>query len=136
MGRMGRSAQPSTDLATNTELLAQLRTASGEVAWQRFSERYRPMLTAFARQAGLKSDAAEDVAQQTLLAFYEALRAGKYERDKGRLRSWLYGIARNTLRNWRREHGRDAAAANAAGQTEWLANVEDEDRLSKLWDAE
>lgn len=131
---MERDPPPSTAFATSTELLARLRTSSEPTAWQHYTERYRPMLVAFGRGAGLPADDAEDVAQQTLMAFFDALRAGRYDREKGRLRSWLFGIARHTLHGWQRKHRREPAAPG--NQTRRLEQAAADDDLSGMWERE
>ena len=67
--------------------------------WPRFVYRFRAPLVQFASARGIESDLAEEVAQETLIAFLAALRENKYDRGKGRLRSFLFGIASNKIRD-------------------------------------
>jgi RNA polymerase sigma-70 factor (ECF subfamily) len=67
-------------------------------------ERFRPPIASFVRQVGVAPADCEDVAQNALLAFAEAYRGGKYDRDAGRLSRWLFGIAyKQALRQRRRD---------------------------------
>jgi RNA polymerase sigma factor CnrH len=50
-------------------------------------------------QPGICQADIDDLAQRTFLTLYET--AGRYE-DRGRLKSWLCGIAVRTVRGWRR----------------------------------
>ena len=84
--------------ATSTALLQALMDGSDDRAWSQFVLRYRPLLVRYGARLGLRSADIEDYAQATLAAFADAYRAGNYERTRGRLRDWLFGIARNQLR--------------------------------------
>ena len=117
---------------TTTLVLDRLRD-SDEEAWRHLTDRFRRPLLAFGRKMGLAESEAEDAAQETLLAFVDAYRAGRYDRSKGRLRSWLFGIAhRQALAARRRSAGRaardggafvdeleDPAAAEASFDAAW-----------------
>jgi RNA polymerase sigma-70 factor (ECF subfamily) len=82
---------------TTTALLQDLVDPSNEAVWAAFDGRYRPILVGFGRKLGLGNEDAADAAQETLARFVRAYRAGKYDRSRGRLRSWLLGIARNAI---------------------------------------
>src|SRR5678816_3748894 len=120
--------------ATSTALLQALMNGSDDRAWSQFVLRYRPLLVRYAARLGLSSDDTEDFAQATLGAFAGAYRAGNYERTRGRLRDWLFGIARNHLRVARRGKRRgvveltdqpaiDEDAAERAFDEEWQREV-------------
>jgi RNA polymerase sigma-70 factor (ECF subfamily) len=91
---------------TTTELLAGLRQSENRGAWGEFDRRYRPILIAFIRRMGLNENDAADVAQDTLACFVQDYRRNRYDREQGRLRSWLIGIARCRLADLRRATGR------------------------------
>jgi RNA polymerase sigma-70 factor (ECF subfamily) len=117
---------------TTTLLLEALHDPANEPVWLEFDARYRPILTGFARQLGLQPDDAVEAAQETLTQFVRDYRAGKYDRGKGRLSSWIVAIARNRVldllraRAKRREWRGDSA----------FAALPDEQQLSGIWDAE
>ncbi len=58
---------------------------------------------------GLDRSDADDVAQETLLAFAGRYRNGDYDRSKGRLSHWLFGIAYRQALNARRRLARREA---------------------------
>lgn len=124
---MQGSTVPTT--LTTTALLRDLMKPANSPIWEEFDARYRPILIGTARKIGLNAVEAEEVAQDTLACFVENYRAGKYDRDRGRLRSWILGIARNRIaelhrsRARRREHRGDSA----------LVNVPNESELDQLW---
>jgi DNA-directed RNA polymerase specialized sigma24 family protein len=77
---------------TSTTLLEALHDPSDEAAWRRFRTRYEPLLRSYARRVGLFDADAQDVAADTLATFLTAYRAGRYDRTRARLKSWLGGI--------------------------------------------
>jgi DNA-directed RNA polymerase specialized sigma24 family protein len=114
-------------------------TGEGESAWSELDARYRPVLVGFADELGRAGGGsgwsradAEDAAQWTLAELLKSLRTGGYARDKGRLRSWIMGIARNRVRMIRRSMARRNAALVADA-----APAPDEDAtLDAIWDRE
>lgn len=118
---------------TSTELLADLRDPGNEAAWSRYVERYRPLILAYARRAGLAEADAEDAAQASLLSFSDGLRRNRYEREQGRLRSWLHGIAVNKVREVRRAR-RERQAADTAEES--LLDPVGPDELEASWEEE
>ncbi len=77
---------------TTTQLLEGLRDPADGPSWARFVSLYQPILHGFARVSGCTEEDAWDLTQETMARFLPAWRAGRYERGKGRLRSWLIGI--------------------------------------------
>src|SRR6185437_11792068 len=84
----------------------------------------RPRLVAFCAHLSGSWDAAEDLAQETLL---EAWRARGRLHDAEGLAPWLTAIARNVCLRWRRSKGRESA---------YLAQGEVFSGVLEAWDAE
>ncbi|MDM7998830.1 MAG: sigma-70 family RNA polymerase sigma factor [Dehalococcoidia bacterium] len=120
---------------TSTSLLAGLHDRGNERAWGEFDARYHPLLISFGRRLGLAEHDAYDAAQETLLAFAEAYRQGRYDREKGRLRTWLYGIATNKIRDLQRRRAREIVG-DAADRTGLMEQIPDEHTMSEAWEAE
>lgn len=116
---------------TTTRLLADLQDPSNAIAWVDFDSRYRPVLKGFARKLGFDDDDADEMAQQALTEFCRAYREGRYQRERGRLRAWLIGIARNTALSMRRRRGAVRVGGNSA-----LENLPDDLEISGIWDRE
>jgi RNA polymerase sigma-70 factor (ECF subfamily) len=119
-------------LKTNTVLLAGLSDPRNHEIWREFDERYRPVVIAFARRLSLSPADAEEVAQETLVRFAEEYRAGKYRRDRGRLRSWVFAIARTRAADFKRERERRREARGESALGELVSDAE----LEKLFDEE
>jgi RNA polymerase sigma factor (sigma-70 family) len=99
--------------------------------------RYGPLVLAFARRLGLDSESADDARQEAMLAFAEAIRAGRFDRSRGRLRDFLFAIARNKILSLR-ERERDARRGRVipAHQTDFFRQVADKDRWEQEWEEE
>ena len=122
------------DWVTTSTILQELKDFRNAGAWRDFVERFHRPVAGFARKLGVSPVDAEDVAQETLAAFAESYRRGVYDPAKGRLSSWLFGIAyRQTLRQRRK----DARPDRPEGAREDGRSVEnripDEKHATDLW---
>jgi len=120
------------DLTTTTALLDGLRDRANTTVWGAFFERYQPLLVGLARRLGLGAEDAADVAQETLLAFTSGVREGRYDRDRGRLRAFVLGIARHKIGDVRQARG---ARGAVRGESQ-LQELPGDDELAAMWDAE
>ena len=116
---------------TTTELLNGLHESDNERAWQRFDERYRPLVIAFSRKLGLSEPDANDVAQETMIRFLSEYRAGKYQRGQGRLRSWLIGIAKYRIADIRSKGAVDRRVAR--GDSAFI-DLSNDQTLTGVWE--
>ncbi|MEQ8763078.1 MAG: sigma-70 family RNA polymerase sigma factor [Planctomycetota bacterium] len=117
--------------ATTTSMLLREYLATDDPAsFALIDQRYRPIVQGLARRAGLGSEEAEDVAQETLIRV--ARSAKHFDSEKARLRSWLFAIARNCLidamkaRQKRRGWRGDSAVHELAAEPE----------VNRWWDRE
>jgi RNA polymerase sigma-70 factor (ECF subfamily) len=117
---------------TTTALLEGLLDPADEETWRAFDARYRPILIAFGRRLGLAPEDAADAAQETLARFVRSYRGGKYDRDRGRLHSWIIGIARNCVSDLRQ---RRAAHWQERGMSA-IDNLPDRAALTRMWGEE
>lgn len=101
-------------------------------AWEAIDARYRPVLIGFGMRLGLDADDAADAAQEALSRFALAYRNGGYDRERGRLGSWLLGIARNCIRDVRAATARKRAPCGQSA----LADLEDDHEAQSVWAAE
>jgi len=123
------SSQPPLATRTTTKLLDALHDRGNEPVWVQIDARYRPVIAGLARRLGLRESDADEVAQETLAEFVRAYREGRYDRSKGRLSSWILGIAHHTAMRMFREGRR---IANDGTITE----IADESSLRPIWDEE
>lgn len=116
---------------TTTALLEALLDPADDETWRDFDRRYRPILIAFARRLGLPAEDAADAAQDTLARFVRAFRDGKYDRDRGRLRSWIIGIARHCIYDIHQHRATDPKRGMSA-----ISELPDESTLDAMWNEE
>ena len=117
---------------TTTALLEGLYDVQDGVVWQVFDDRYRPIIIGVCRRLGLSDSEADDMAQETLLQFLRDYRADRYSRDRGRLRSWVVGIARHRVIDYQRSRGRRKEKVGHSSAMEVL----DEGALEEIWNQE
>ena len=110
-----------THWITTTQILSDLQQKK-ETAWEQFCRIFSPVVEAFARQMGLRPSEAEDAAQETLMAFCQAVQAGRYDRQQGQLSSWLFGFARRIVLKTQRQQGRHLGQSASPESLEKLSN--------------
>lgn len=110
--------------------------ASGDdEAWRQFVGRFREPIRRLAVRAGLDDGEAEDAAQQVLLACCDGLKRGAFDREKGRLSAWLFGIVRHEVHR-RGMHARRRDALGLAGgktASAWLVDPAAERDWERTW---
>lgn len=115
---------------TSTLLLNSLADRDNSGAWNEIDARYRPVIIGFARGLGLSEEDAADVAQQALAEFARDYLGGKYQRGKGRLGSWLMGIAHHRAIDTVRARAR---RKDWRGDSAMIEQA-DRDRVERTWD--
>ncbi|MBM43675.1 MAG: hypothetical protein CMJ36_01490 [Phycisphaerae bacterium] len=118
---------------TTTSLLEGLFDSDNEIAWSHFDARYRPIVLGFARKMGLNEVDASEVAQETIVQFLKEYKEGKYDRERGRLRSWLIGIARFRVAGVYRGKSNKR---EYRGESAMITLPTDEDACVSIWDTE
>ena len=129
--------KPSFTTVTSVTLLSKLRTPQNRTIWGQFVDRYRPVIVGYAKKRGLPEGDAQDAAQETLMLFSKAYTEGKYDPQKGRLRTWLLAIAHNQISNaLRRRPRREVQVVDQTDQTGFFARISDETPSEEIWDHE
>ena len=121
---------------TTTQVLEDLRGTEDSLAWNKFRDHFYPMIFNFARSLGLSAADAEDAAQETMLAFLKALRDGKYDKERGQLSHWLFGVAKKVILNFRKRLPREHFVADATTGTSFWDMVQDDNAVRHTWDNE
>ncbi len=125
------------DWITTSTILGRLRDWRDEGAWETFDRRFRTPVTRFVRGMGLTEEMAEDAAQETMITFARLYREGRYEPGRGKLSSWLFGIAYKTALKIRTRAA--APRENPIGGTEGarrIENMPDEKTATTIWEYE
>ena len=122
---------------TTSLLLEQLRDFDNEVAWNKLVEFFRAPLAAFARRMGLVDNDADDLVQETLIAFASAYCEGKYDPEKGRLSDWLFGISYRQIQNARRKSARhDAPLVRRSEDSFSFDELPGREEATRTWNEE
>jgi RNA polymerase sigma-70 factor (ECF subfamily) len=117
--------------ATSPSLIARARDADPD-GWAELHRLYSPLVFSWCRRFGLSLEDAADVTQDVWHAVAGAI--GRFERERGGFRAWLYTVARNKVHDhFRRAGKRPAAAEGGSAARDRLADlpeVEPEDDAS------
>ena len=109
------------DQITPLSILERARAHDPE-AWQRLSQLYRPLVLFWCNRARVRSEDAEDVAQEVFAAVSRGLGRFRRDREGDTFRGWLRGITRNhILLHFRKIQGKPLAE----GGSEALLNLHD-----------
>lgn len=121
---------------TTTQILYNLKFSNDPVAWKTFTDHFYPTIRVFAKNIGLPPSDAEDVAQETLFTFLKLFRGNHFQREKGHLSHWIFGVTRNVVKDYLKKRPREHPVLENSTQTSFWAAVPDENTLMQTWHAE
>lgn len=127
-----------TEWRTTSTIVDRLRRFDDRTTWDMLVDHFQEPVLRLCRRMGLSSTDAQDAVQETLIAFADSMRSGRYDRDKGRLKSWLFGIAHRQALAARSRAGRRRARTvelpDESGAAE--AVLAQDDPAEELWEQE
>ena len=110
---------------TSWTLVAHLKNLDDQPSWKEFYGRYRGVIIAVARGAGLQEEEAEDVLQETMAAVAKNIQGFVADPARGSFRAWLLNMVRWRVQDQRRKRSPVAADNRAPGEaTATTATVE------------
>lgn len=112
--------------ATRSSLLSQVRDLQDAEGWKAFDSLYRPLLTEYAMQRGLRRDAAEEVAQQSMAAVVHAI--PRFRRQKS-FRAWLRKLVNHKVSDYLSRERRQRQADTQV----WEQLSDGEPAPAQLW---
>jgi len=115
-----------------TNFLEQWDSPRRNEAATQLTARFTPIVVRYGRSHGLPHEIAEDAAQDTMMAFMKALQAGKYDRDKGRLRDWILGIANHKIKTHLKHLSRERRVGRTRPTGFWNG-IPDERAAKHTW---
>lgn len=114
-------------------MLERLREPSDEATWSEFCARYRPVVLGYCLRSGLQYSDAEDVVQLVLAGLSSALPHFRYDRARGRFRSYLFSATRRAIAHLRERCGEQPASLDP----EAIARVVSASpAIDELWEEE
>jgi len=117
-------------------LVTRLADPANHEAWFLVEDRYGPLVERFARRLGLDVELARDARQDAMAAFAEALKAHRYDRGRGRLRDFLFSIARNKVMDIHRREARQNRRAIQPDETDFFERAPSDSDADSLWETE
>jgi RNA polymerase sigma-70 factor (ECF subfamily) len=124
---------------TTSTVLEKLRDYDEKTAWELLDRHFQGALVQFGARMGLTPADSQDAAQETLIAFAQAYREGNYDKEKGRLKHWLFGIAKRQCLKVRHKlsRQRERGQIEQREDSQPLEQIAAEgDALASLWEEE
>ena len=128
---------------TRKSLIARLDNWEDQKTWDDFYKTYWKLIYAVGMKAGLRSDEAFDVVQETILSIAKQSKKNMYDPDKGSFKSWLMNMTRWRINDQFRKRKKDTAMNigewdEEGRKTSVIDRMEDPNSgtLERLWDVE
>ena len=119
---------------TRSSVLRAVANTENEVAWQRFFDLYAGFVFSIARSKGLNDTDADDIVQMVFADLARNLPSFKYDREKGRFRSYLAALVKWRVIDRLKAVRRDAdLKADFMEEAKSAATTEDEDFEEREW---
>jgi DNA-directed RNA polymerase specialized sigma24 family protein len=96
---------PARRTATRSSFLGRLKNWADQKSWRQFIAVYGCVIRASAMKAGLRSEEADDVVQETLLSVARSIPGFVYDRSKGTFEAWVRRIAQCRVADHLRQRG-------------------------------
>jgi RNA polymerase sigma factor (sigma-70 family) len=102
-----------SSLATRASLLARLKSGDDSQSWLEFYRTYGGLIRSFAANAGLNTDEAEEVLQETAIGVARRLPDFIYSPEVCRFKTWLLNLVRWRIQDQLRKRVRHPSARHA-----------------------
>ncbi len=128
---------------TRKSLIARLDNWEDQRTWDEFYKTYWKLIYSVAVKAGLRSEEAFDVVQETILTIAKQSKKNMYNPEKGSFKSWLMNMTRWRINDQFRKRKKDTAMSvcewgDEGRKTSIVDSMEDPKSatLERLWDVE
>lgn len=103
--------------STSLTLLARIRK-NDEIAWERLSQLYGPLVYDWCRRMGLSSPDAADVGQEVFVRVWQCIGSFRKQRAGDTFRGWLRVITKRKAQDFWRKRSREQTAQEAMAAAE------------------
>ncbi len=118
---------------THATLLARISAGVDPAAWQEFCDRYADLIRGFAQRRGLQSADCDEVVQDTMVALAKSMPNFRYDRAKGKFRSYLKTVVLHEIFRKSRQKRREVALEEVEAVADAAAADHD---VEQVWEAE
>ena len=94
---MDKTKTMSVWLRTRASLLARLKGADSEPAWDEFYDMYWRAIYGYALHFGVHPQHAGDIVQEVFVKIFRNMPSFEYDRTRGRFLTWVKTVTRNTV---------------------------------------
>lgn len=140
---MSQSNDDSSLFATRQSLLNRLKDHEDQVGWREFFDVYWRLIYSFCLKAHLSEQEAEEIVQDTMISVAKEIPGFRYDRSKGRFRSWLLKVVQRRIADRNRQKQRWTRIVAPEIEREPSSSTEIEDHadprrpdLDVLWASE
>lgn len=109
---------------TRHTLLDRIRDPQDSEAWKDFIEFYKNYIYFIIRSMGIKPQDADDILQQVSLKLWKNLPNHLHDPQKGKFRSWVSTISKNTVLSYVKKQATQAEKLDQAKQKEELSYLD------------
>ena len=127
---------------TRKSLIARLENWDDQRTWDEFYQTYWRLIYSVGLKAGLRSDEAFDVVQETILSIAKQSKKRLYDPERGSFKTWLMNMTRWRINDQFRKRKKDTAMAGGEWDNDRKTDVIDRfedpkgDLLERMWDVE
>ncbi len=127
---------------TRKSLIARLENWEDQRTWDEFYQTYWRLIYSVGLKAGLRSEEAFDVVQETILSIAKQSKKRLYDPEQGSFKTWLMNMTRWRINDQFRKRKKDTAMAGGEWDNERKTDVIDRfedpkgDLLERMWDVE
>lgn len=127
--------------ATRKSLIARLNNWEDQKTWDEFYRTYWKLIYSVGLKAGLRSEEAFDVVQETILSIAKQSKKDLYDPEQGSFKTWLMNMTRWRINDQFRKRKKDTANPYNESddrKTTMVENMSDPNgqTLEKMWDSE
>ena len=127
---------------TRKSLIARLENWEDQRTWDEFYQTYWRLIYSVGLKAGLRSEEAFDVVQETILSIAKQSKKRLYDPERGSFKTWLMNMTRWRINDQFRKRKKDTAMAEAEWNDDRKTAVIDRfedpkgDLLERMWNVE